>query len=110
MHRVILDAPAWRGVDHVNGNGLDNRRANLRFADQTFNQANARRGRSSTSRYKGVTLVKKSGRWLAQTTRNGKTVFLGYHDTEEAAALAYDAYAREAFGEFACLNFPKADR
>lgn len=102
MHTLIT---GWPLTDHINGNGLDNRRANLRQATVAQNQWNARlRKQVKTSQFKGVYL--RSGKyWVAAIKLGGKTRYLGAHGTEAAAALAYDAAAREMFGEFAALNF-----
>jgi hypothetical protein len=106
MHRAILGLPLGRVpmVDHINGNGLDNRRANLRLASRSDNGANRRKFAIGASRFKGVTL--KRGRWCAAIRRLGKAHHIGYYGTEEEAARAYDAAARERFGNFALLNFP----
>lgn len=104
MHRLLIDAPL---VDHINGNGLDNRRANLRPATGTQNNANSRRSRANTSGYKGVSLYRRTGRWRAYLGTRPREVHLGYFDTPEQAARAYDAAATQAWGEYARLNFPK---
>ncbi len=102
LHRVILGAVDGDVVDHVNGNPLDNRRQNLRLASLTQNRANVAKVRGS-SRYKGVTLH-STGRWQAACSNK----YLGLYETEEDAALAYDAEARIKFGPFAAVNFPSA--
>jgi len=106
MHRFIIGDIGDSHVDHANGNGLDNRRINLRPCTRSENMAN-RRGcqRNNTSGYCGVAYHKKRGRWRAEIGLNGNKIFLGFYDTPEAAARAYDAAARVAFGEFAKLNF-----
>lgn len=105
MHCFILGS---FGVDHRNGDGLDNRRANLRIATHGQNMANKRIYRNNTSGFKGVTRNTGSGRpWRAQLKADKKHYHLGYYDTPEAAARAYDAAARELFGEFARPNFPQ---
>lgn len=102
MHRLLVQGDGF--VDHINGNGLDNRRDNLRLATSSQNGINRRKALGTTSRYKGVTWSKKDQRWCAQIKRNGKNRFLGSFRSEEEAAKAYDAAARELFGEFAKLN------
>lgn len=106
LHRVVLgfqDLETGENlipgveVDHVNGDGLDNRRSNLRPATRA---QNARNGRSRRDGYRGVYRVGE--RWKAQISR-----CLGYFDTPEEAALAYDAAARKFHREFAHLNFPE---
>lgn len=114
MHRAILDAPKGLNVDHRNGNGLDNRRCNLRLATDAENQRN--RGVAfGTSRFKGVHWNKPRKIWHSQIANgeicggNHHIRFLGYYEKEEDAALAYDRKAIELFGEFACLNLPGQD-
>lgn len=105
LHRVLLDAPPGLEVDHINGNGLDNRRANLRLATHAENQYN-RRPLGGTSRFKGVCWNREHGKWRAAIRTGGKDLYLGYYATEEDAARAYDAAALQYFGVFARLNFP----
>lgn len=111
MHRFILDAPQGSVVDHINGNGLDNRRTNLRLATHRQNCRN-RRGaeRTSTSSYLGVSWHKKGKKWVAficeRKDGRGVSTYLGLFSNEEDAARAYDAAARIRFGRFASLNFP----
>ena len=104
LHRLIMGAPPALQVDHRNGNGLDNRRANLRLATRHQQQGN-QGSRGGTSRFKGVSWDKKSGSWLAQI-RNPAKHYLGHFADEDAAARCYDMAAREFFGDFAQLNFP----
>lgn len=107
-HNLILPKVAGREVDHINGDGLDNRRCNLRYATRQQNAANgAKKGRSS--RFKGVCFDKSRGKWLAGVKYNYVRLNLGRHATEEAAARAYDRKALELFGEFARTNFPRTD-
>lgn len=109
MHRLILTADPGMDIDHIDGNGLNNQRANLRTATRSQNNANKRphKGR----RYKGVFRVskKESSRWKASIRKDGKTYHVGVYDTEEDAARAYDTSARAMFGEYARLNFPECD-
>ena len=94
-------------VDHVSGDGLDNRRANLRQATHAQNMGNKRRYRNNTSGFKGVAPFSGRGRpWIAYVTKAGVRHHLGLFDTAEEAAHAYDAAALELFGEFARPNFP----
>lgn len=105
MHRLILDAPL---VDHINGNGLDNRRANLRAATKRQNKGNSRKTIGhQTSRFKGVHLL-PSGKWRARIVSHGMTTHLGVFADEAAAARAFDGAARARYGEFAAVNFPLA--
>lgn len=104
MHRVVIGAPVGRHVDHRDGNGLNNQRANLRLATCTQNLWNsAPRGDRTI---KGVMLHR--GLYRARIRVNGKRIHLGLFASVELAAAAYDAAALEYFGEFARLNFPGA--
>lgn len=105
LHRQLMDAPPDKLVDHINGDPLDNRRENLRLTDDVGNGRNARRYSRCASGLKGVH-QDTPGRWRARITFSGKTWTLGTFDSAESAARAYDAAARERFGEFACVNFP----
>jgi len=89
---------------HINGCGLDNRKANLRPVTHAQNHQNRRKISGTTSRYKGVSWYKRRNRWHATIQINRKTKDLGYFEKEEDAAHAYDEAAKEAVGEFARLN------
>jgi hypothetical protein len=93
-------------VDHINGDTLDNRRANLRVCTKSENNRNRRKLHPTTSRFKGV--YKNTKPWIALIECNGKQFVLGRFASEEEAALAYDKAAKEHFGSFARLNFPPA--
>ncbi len=91
-------------VDHINLNGLDNRRSNLRIATVQQNNRNRRRQRNSKSGYKGVTYNKDSRNWRAVITIDKHNIHLGYFDTPEEAYAVYCAAAKAYFGEFARLE------
>lgn len=99
----------WPLTDHINGNTLDNRRANLRQATNAENMHNRRRYANNTSGFKGVTFHKATGMWRAQISLDGRRIQLSHYATAEDAARAYDAAAREYFREFAYLNFPTGE-
>ena len=105
MHRLILGAPDGVFVDHIDGNGLNNRHSNLRLASPQENEANSR-GKGGTSCYKGV-YRHADGGWAAQIKVNRRSRHLGLFRTEEDAAWAYDRAAVLYFGTFARLNFPR---
>lgn len=102
LHQLVMGFPPGL-IDHINGDVFDNRRENLRLANKSGNRANAKP--NGDRRFKGVT--RNRHRWEACLFRDGKRRYLGLFPTEEAAALAYDAAAKEHFGEFARLNFPE---
>jgi hypothetical protein len=108
MHRLIMNPPEGKFVDHVNGNSLDYRRCNLRNCTKAQNAWN-RPAFGGTSRFKGVHRD-KDGRWKAGIRVGGRQTFIGVFDDEVEAARAYDRKARELFGEFAYLNFPAGGR
>lgn len=108
MHRMILGITDKHiQADHRDGNGLDNRRSNLRTCTHAENNRNKARGSRNTSGYKGVSWKKEHAKWGANICFGGKQVFLGYFFCLIKAAKAYDAAAKELHGEFARLNFPK---
>jgi hypothetical protein len=111
LHQAVWEMhngpiPAGMEIDHINGNGLDNRLRNLRLATRSQNMYNRRKLTTTSSKFKGVSYAKREGRWVAYIRQNRSRIHLGYFETELDAALAYDEKARELFGEFASLNFP----
>lgn len=105
MHRAILQPPPHLLVDHRSGDGLDNRRLNLRITNHAGNAHNRRIGAANTSGYKGVTFRRDRGTWLASIRCKGRYLKIGTFKTPEEAAEAYDFEARRLFGEFAVTNF-----
>ena len=106
MHRFIMDAPKGMQVDHINGNGLDNRKCNLRICTKSDNAKNRRLNKNSKSGFKGVSPRKsKKSPWVAQISGR----LIGYYDDPEEAAKAYDEEAKKEYGEFARLNFPEKE-
>ncbi len=108
MHRLIMGAPKGLFVDHINHNGLDNRKQNMRLCTRLENIRNQLPRRGGSSQYKGVGWHKKTKKFVARITYKGKRTSLGYYDDEIEAAKAYDKKAKELFGEFAYLNFPES--
>lgn len=103
LHRGLLEAPPGLEVDHINGDGLDNRRANLRLATHAENGRN-RHVAWGQSTYRGVAWG--DGSWMAKIRVDGHLCSLGHFVEEAEAARTYDAAARHYFGAFASLNFP----
>ena len=107
MHRVILERMGFtnfKDTDHVNGNGIDNRRSKLRPATRLQNQWNKAVSIHNTSGYKGVYWYRITNKWKAQIGVQGKRKHLGYFKTRVKAAEAYNKAAKKYFGKFARLN------
>ncbi len=108
MHRFLMEAPSSKQVDHINHDGLDNQKKNLRLCSRNQNQQNRKSFTAgTTSKHKGVHLHR--GKWQVSIKKNGKGVCLGAYVEEDDAGRAYDKKARELFGEFACFNFPETE-
>jgi len=105
MHREIIDVPKMMQIDHINGDGLDNRKNNLRIATHGQNMMNKNKPKPKSSIYKGVFSNKLKNKWYSQIAFNYKSYHIGSFDNERHAAMAYDIWAKELFGEFAFLNF-----
>lgn len=106
LHRFIFNnsnivIPPKHVIDHINHNGLDNRRENLRIITYSLNSQNKDiQSQTKTSRFKGVSYFKESNKWKADC--NG--MHLGFFDSEEKAALIYDKCAFIVFGKDALTN------
>lgn len=110
MHQVVMDCRVWQMVDHINGDGLDNRRSNLRFTTPALNRVNSpkQKRKNAGQKYKGVVPVSACpGRWQGRVVVDGKILSLGSHLSEESASRAYDAAALLLYGAHANLNFPQ---
>lgn len=107
MHREVINAPPGTIVDHINRDGKDNRKANLRLANKNQNVWNSKRGKNTgKSKYKGVHWDNRVKKWRTRLVVNRRDVFSKYFDDEIQAAKAYDEVAKKYRGEFAMLNFP----
>ena len=105
MHRLIMNAPSGVEVDHINGDGLDNRKENMRLCSHSQNLQNQRNDSSrGSSIYRGVSWSKKDKKWVAQICKEYSNEILGYFKDEKEAGLAYNKAALVYFGEFAKLN------
>lgn len=107
MHREIVKCHSTEIVDHINRNGLDNRRENLRVCNAFESGQN--RGLFSSnksSKYKGVSWHVRCNKWEVQIVSKGKSFYIGLFDNEEDAAIAHDVAAQIFHREFAYLNFP----
>lgn len=106
MHRFIMNPPDDMEVDHIFHNKLDNRKSQLRVCSTAENSRNTR-PYGKTSKYKGVSRFKRDNNWVVKITIEGKYTHVGYFNTEEEAARAYDEAAKRYHGEHGYLNFPK---
>ena len=104
MHRFILDNPK-KSIDHIDRNGLNNSRSNLRLTDGSGNQWNRRINATNKSGFRGVYWDKDAEKWVAYTFHNKKEVRLGHSDDRITAAKIYDKKIRQIRGNIAELNF-----
>lgn len=100
LHRVIMSADKGIHIDHIDGDGLNNRRSNLRFATPSQNMQNKRKKANGTSRFKGVSWDKSHNKWRSQIRLNGVVYKLGTFDDEELAHKAYCIASAKFHGEF----------
>jgi hypothetical protein len=104
MHRFIMGITDREiPIDHIDGDGLNNRRNNLRICTALENSFNRRKIRPKSSQFKGVSFVKRSGNWIARLGKGGE-VYLGKFNSAEDAARAYNSAAAKHFGSFANFN------
>ena len=104
LHRFIMNAKSGFVVDHINHNGLDNRKSNLRLCSHMENCYNSKLSRANKTGYKGVWWDKKRRKFEAYITANKKRKNLGRFELACDAAMAYNIHADELHGEYAFLN------
>lgn len=101
MHRQILGDKEKHEIDHIDGNGLNNSRKNLRHCTRSQNQHNRNKYKNNTSGYKGVSFDKQSGKYCVNIQINKVQKKIGRYKTAEEAHEAYQKAALELHGEFA---------
>jgi hypothetical protein len=99
LHRLIMNCPTNKCIDHINRNTLDNRKCNLRICTRSENQINRKCGKN-----KGVSYHKKHKLWLARIKKDKKTYYLGWFKNKEDGIKVYKLKAKELFGEFLCTT------
>jgi hypothetical protein len=109
MHRLIMKLSNGDGkmVDHINMNGLDNRKSNLRLTTFSLNAHHCKKLSSNTSGFRGIAWNNMRCAWQSTIRINGKRIFLGYCNNKLDAAVAYDMAAIKYRGDYATLNFPQ---
>lgn len=106
MHRLLFNFPVGFDIDHISGDKMDNRRANLRLCTHQQNMFNQKKRNTNTTGYMGVSYLKNAHAYEAYVHHHGKKHHFGLHEAPEEAALARDYGAKKLFGEYARLNFP----
>lgn len=104
MHRFIMSPKKGQIIDHIDGDGLNNQRLNLRFCTHSQNIMNGPSRLGSSSKYLGVSWHALNKKWKVQIQHKGKNNHIGTYESEEEAALAYNVCASFMFGAFARLN------
>jgi hypothetical protein len=104
MHRYLMNPQVGFEVDHIDMNGLNNQRSNLRICTRSQNRCNSLKPKNNTSGFKGVSFQKSNKKFQATIKLNGKQSHIGYFNTSIEAAKAYDIEAIKIYGEFARTN------
>lgn len=105
MHRLILEQKDGVLTDHRNGNGLDNRKENLRSCTHAQNMMSRKIHKNNKSGFRGVYWYVQKRRWRSEIRFCGRKIYLGLHRDRDKAAISYDNAAKKYFGSFARLNF-----
>lgn len=107
MHRLIMKPKQGETVDHLDNDGLNNQRGNLRVCSYSENvQRTGFKRNGSTSIFKGVHFETSRSRWKAMITKDGNQIYLGRFATEVDAAIAYDEAVLKLYGDLGYRNFP----
>ncbi len=110
MHHIILGIPSpGLEIDHIDGNGLNNQKMNLRFVNRSQNNMNRSKKSNTSSRYKGVQWNAHKNKWYAELKYNNKRYCLGYFDSEINAAKERDCFGFYLCRAFVRFNFPDFD-
>lgn len=104
MHRQIINAQRGYHTDHINGDGLDNQKSNLRICNRSQNLSNRKMNKNNTSGIKGVAFNKKIKKWSAQIQSNNINHNIGFYDNSHDAMIAYDAASRVLHRQFSRNN------
>lgn len=114
VHRIMYqiyyqldELPSNFQIDHIDGNGLNNSKDNLRLATPSDNRKNTQKSIRNKSGYKGVSWHNRDKKWRSQIGYNGIHFYIGSYNNPILAAIEYDKKAIELFGEYACINFPQ---
>lgn len=106
MARLIMNCPFDKIIDHIDHNTLNNQKVNLQICSRRENSLNRVKRNNTSSIYKGVSWSKTKQKWITQIrTPNTKRAYIGAFDKEYRAAMVYDLWAKDLYGEFAKLNF-----
>jgi len=102
LHRILMNCPSGKEVDHIDGNPLNNQRKNLRLCTKKENRQNKGMSKNNKSGYKGVTLRRNV--YEVYIRKNNKHLYIGSSKDKQEASRMYNKVAKEVFGEFAKLD------